>query len=414
MNKKKILISAYAFNPTASFQLHPGEDAFGWKMVEQISREHDVWVITHSCNREGVLEALSRGEMPGVNIHFLELPAFLWKRCRTKWGQRIYYYFWQRAALKKAWELHQEIEFDLVHHLTKGQDWRASFMGAKLDLPFVWGPVGGVQRIPRGLGGEYSFVKRLAESVRRMGRWLGRHLPARKKCVRRARMILVCCQETRDKVPKRYRKKVRYFPTHGIDRGNIRVKPVKMRKQKKFRVITVGKNEWTGGFSLAVEAFYRFAADNPKADMTIVGKGQEREQIESLIRELGLADKITFQDWMEREELLKQMKLSDVFLFPSFRDEGAGVVVDAMACGLPVVCVAAGGAGFHVKEKWGIKIQPKSRQYVIDEMVRALSRLNKSEKLRAEMGEAARKRAKEYYEWGRLGKRMLEIYAQIM
>ncbi len=397
----------------AALQFHPGEDTFGWKLVEQISSVHDVWVLTHSSNREEVLEALSRGEMPGVNIHFLELRGFLGKLYKRKYGQNLYYYFWQRSARKKALELHQEIGFDLVHHLTLGRGWLAGFVGADLPVRFVWGPLGGSQRIPKGLSGELNFFLRFNECIRRMMRWLGRHLPARKKCIRKAKMILVSSQEIRDEIPKKYRKKIRHFPAHGIDKDDIRVKPVKARKPKKFQVISVGKIELSKGFELAVAAFNRFAADDHNAEMTIVGEGPERERIESLIIELGLAGKITIQNRMERDELLKQIKLSDVFLYNGFKDEGAAVVVEAMACGLPIVCLNIGESGFNVKEKWGIKIQPKGRNYVIDEIAKALSRLYKNEKLRAEMGEAARKRAREYYEWGRLGKRMVEIYEQI-
>lgn len=414
MDKKKILISAYAFNPVASSQYPPGEDLFGWKMVEQVSKDYDVWVLTHSSNREAVLEALSIGEMPGVNIHFLELPAFLGKLTKKEWGQRLYYYFWQRAARIKTQKLHQEIGFNLGHHVTLGHGWTTGFVGAKLSVPFVLGPLGGRQRIPKGLTEDHSLYSRFAENIRRLTQWLGGHFSARTKCVRKTRMILVSSQEIKEEIPKKYRKKVRYFPAHGIDKTDVRVKPVKMRKQKKFQVISVGKIERNKGFDLAIEVFNRFAADNPNAEMTIVGEGPEKEEIRALIRDMNLEDKVFLQNRMEREDLLKQMKLSDAFLFPSFRDEGAGVVVDAMACGLPVVCVAAGGSGFHVKKKWGMKIQPKGRQYVIDEMAKALSRLNKSEKLRADMGEAARQRAREYYEWKQLGKRMMELYAQVI
>ena len=414
MEKKKILISAYAFNPLASLQLHPGEDTMGWKMVEQISRKQDVWVITHSYNREGVLEALSRGEMPGVNIHFLELPTFLWKLYRVEFGQRLYYYFWQRSAWKKAKQLHQEHDFDLIHHLTFGNDWIPSFMGANLPIPFIWGPIGGGQRTPKKLSREYSVYGRFAESIRRTAQWLGRRLPTRRKCVKRAQTILVCNRETKKKIPKKYRQKVRYFPVNGIDKTDIRVKLVRMRKQKKFRVITAGRMHRLKGFELAVKAFHLFAGNNSDAEMIIIGRGPEKKRIENLILELNLEDRVFVLDWMERKDLFKQMRRSDVFLFASFRDGGGAVVVEAMASGLPVICLNTAGPGFHIKDKFGIKIQPNSTDYVIAEMAKALDRLSNNEQLRAEMGEAARKRAKDYYEWTKLGSRMIEIYSKIL
>ena len=168
------------------------------------------------------------------------------------------------------------------------------------------------------------------------------------------------------------------------------------------------------GFELAVKAFHLFAGNNSDAEMIIIGRGPEKKRIENLILELNLEDRVFVLDWMERKDLFKQMRRSDVFLFASFRDGGGAVVVEAMASGLPVICLNTAGPGFHIKDKFGIKIQPNSTDYVIAEMAKALDRLSNNEQLRAEMGEAARKRAREYYEWTKLGSRMIEIYSKIL
>ena len=104
------------------------------------------------------------------------------------------------------------------------------------------------------------------------------------------------------------------------------------------------------------------------------------------------------------------MRESDVFLFPSFRDGGGAVVVEAMASGIPVVCLDTGGPGFHIQKEWGIKIAPKDPELVTNEMAHALEKLYLDKDLRMKMGRAARKRAEEFYLWDRLGERMQEIY----
>jgi glycosyltransferase involved in cell wall biosynthesis len=148
--------------------------------------------------------------------------------------------------------------------------------------------------------------------------------------------------------------------------------------------------------------------------MLIIGKGPEEERLNRLIEEMGLGDSVRIQDWLPRNEVLKAMRSSDVFLFPSFRDGGGAVVVEAMASGLPVICLGSGGPGSHVRAEWGIKVSPSDPDRVALEMGRALKTLHDDEGFRAALGEAARKRAAEYYLWDALGERLHEIYRSIV
>jgi glycosyltransferase involved in cell wall biosynthesis len=104
------------------------------------------------------------------------------------------------------------------------------------------------------------------------------------------------------------------------------------------------------------------------------------------------------------------MRRSDVFLFPSLRDGGGAVVVEAMASGLPVVCLDVGGPGFHVRDGFGIKVRPDRPDAVAAGLAAALGRFWCDPGLRDRAGRAARERAASFYEWGRLGERLRAIY----
>ena len=105
-----------------------------------------------------------------------------------------------------------------------------------------------------------------------------------------------------------------------------------------------------------------------------------------------------------------RLRDSDVLLFPSLRDGGGAVVVEAMAAGLPVVCLDVGGPGFHVHDEWGIKIKQGCPEDVIREIAKGLGRLCSDRDLCSKMGEAARQRAIIYYRWDKLGDRLHDIY----
>jgi glycosyltransferase involved in cell wall biosynthesis len=117
---------------------------------------------------------------------------------------------------------------------------------------------------------------------------------------------------------------------------------------------------------------------------------------------------------MSRDELMRRFRSCDVLLFPSFRDGGGAVVVEAMACAKPVICIDTGGPAFHVQDAWGIKVPPGDPAAVVDGLAAALARLAGDRGLRESMGRAGRERVLSYYLWDKLGDRLAEIYGEVL
>jgi glycosyltransferase involved in cell wall biosynthesis len=414
MIKLRILISAYACNPSGSLQLHPGEDLTGWMLARQAARRHHVWVVTHSYNRPGI-----EGSPPGDNpkdIHFVfvSLPRpFRWLY-RFGIGERLYYYFWQIAAWRAAVRLHRQYRFDIAHHLTFGNYWMPSFIGAFLPIPFVWGPVGGGQITPASLFNHYSLAGQFAEMSREMAQWLGRNLLySRYRCLKRARAILVCNVETKHKFPQIAWPRIVFFPVNGISADDV-APPYRLMPASPFRVLTAGRLIRLKGFDLCIEAFTRLVKIHPDCLLEIVGQGPEENRLRRMVKGLNLEEKVRFIPWLERRLLLQKMRQSDVFLFASFRDGGGAVVVEAMASGLPVVCLNAGGPGFHIQEAWGMKIKVGNPKESVGGLAQALLALQENPALRIKLGRAAEKRARDYYPWDVQGRRLEAIYLKTL
>lgn len=414
MKRLKVLVSAYACNPIGSLQLHPGEDITGWRLVEQLNRFHDVWVITHSYNRKGVNEVLSKEKLSGINFYFINLPSLLKLLYKIEIGQRIYYYLWQILAWKLAKKLHKNIRFDVAHHITFGNYWMPSFIGAYLQVPFIWGPVGGGQKIPKGLIREYSIYGRLAEKVRDIAQWVGRNLLfSRRRCLKKAKAILVCNYETKMKIPKQFTQKVHLFPVNGISKEDLNHSFQKYKSNESFLILTAGRFHRLKGFDISFRAFHKFVHKFQNSTLEIIGNGPEEDALHQLVKKLQIKEKIRFTPWLPRKKLLERMHEADVFLFPSFRDGGGAVVIEAMASGIPVICIDTGGPGFHIQEEWGVKIEPRNTEYVLTEMAEALEKLYLDKELRERLGKNARKRAEEFYLWDRLGERLQKIYSEL-
>lgn len=411
----KVLVLAYACNPLSSLKGHPGEDITGWRLMHQLSRFYDLWVISHTYNRAGVESFLKREKLDGVKFHFLSLPSYLGWLYRFAWGKRVYYYLWQIWALRLSRKLHRQFNFDVVHHLTFGNDWIPSFAGAFIPLPFIWGPLGGGQKVPASFLSEYTFRAKIGEMCRQAAQWLGRNiLFPRRECLQKAKAILVCNYETKSKIPQQFFSKVYLFPVNGILEEELINERSSEAGEGQFLVLSAGRFDRLKGFAIAIQAFSLFLKEAPRAILEIIGQGPEEARLRQLTASLKIEDKVIFSPWLDREALFKKMRKCQVFLFPSFRDGGGAVVVEAMACAKPVIGLDIGGPGFHIDKDWGIKIEPKNPDYVKREIAAALKLLYTDKNLRLGMGEAAYKRAKEFYLWPKLGLRMQEIYNSVL
>ena len=301
--------------------------------------------------------------------------------------------------------------------MTYGNDWMVSFIGAFLPVPYIRGPGGGAHRTPKGFEKEYSLKGRLWEKGRSIGQWLFRHDPLYIRSQNRARAIMVCNQEAMDKVPAKWAHKVSFFPVNGITTEDLALTKTgepRSENDVSFKVLSAGTLIRVKGFGLAIKAFSEFAAKYPQASFEIVGSGPEEPHLRELIEQAGLQSNVTLQPAVPRPELLSKMTESDVFLFPSLRDGGGAVVIEAMAAGKPVVCLNTGGPGTHINQECGFKIRPESPEASASELARALENLYEDKGLRTSLGEAGRARAEGEYHWDKLGDRLMDIYQQAL
>jgi len=417
MSRLRVLASAFSCHSGASSGLGGGEDILGWSMVQQLARYHEVWAITYAVNKESLEQTLKDSPNPNLHFHYLDLPGFFRKLLKIQGGHQFYYFLWQIRAYFAARKLHKQVNFDVAHHVTYGNDWMVSFIGAFLPVPYIRGPGGGAHRTPKGFEKEYSFKGRLWEKGRSIGQWLFRHDPLYIRSQNRARAIMVCNQEAMDKVPAKWAHKVSFFPVNGITTEDLALTKAKVPQPEStgsFKVLSAGTLIRVKGFRLAIKAFKEFAANCPEASFEIVGSGPEEPHLRQQIEEAGLQSKVTLRPAVPRPELLAKMTESDVFLFPSLRDGGGAVVIEAMAASKPVVCLNTGGPGTHIKSEWGFKINPDFPRTATTELAQALELLYKDKQLRTSLGEAGRARAENGYHWDRLGDRLMDIYQKAL
>jgi len=412
MGKKlKVLVCAFAClgDPDKRFG-QGGEGVLGWNLVKQLSRFFDVFVLTHSGNKE----LIEKEKAQNLKFFYLDFP-FLNFFQNIPGGIQIYAYLWQIRACVLAYKLHRKIHFDVFHHLTYANDWMASFIGALLPIPYIRGPCGGAQKVPKNFLSEFPFKDRLFQHLRSIGQWVFRHDPFFIISQKKAKAILVCNKESFAKIPKKWQKKTYFFPVNGISKEDLDLLSRKKKKsENKFKVLSAGKLLPIKGFSLAIKAFKVFSGKVKNTELEIIGDGPELLPLKNLAQQLKIQEKIKFKKWLPRDEFLKELVDCDVFLFPSLRDGGGQVVIEAMAASKPVICLDLAGPGFHIKEEWGVKIKPTFPERAIKEIAKALEKLYTNESLRIQLGKRARERVENFYHLDKLGERLFKIYQEAL
>ncbi len=330
----RILALAYACEPKKG-----SEPGAGWAWARMLARLGETWVITRTNNRETIeAELQSTPEHEHLHFVFVDLPPWArrWKRRRR--GVHLYYLLWQFAALRVATRLQDRLGFDLVWHLTLSSIWFGS-VGALVGRPFVYGPMGGGATAPWRLLPSLGATGACAELLRDVMQGAARYTnPLARIAWRRAVLILVQNQETLRWLPHRYRAKARVFP-------NVIVEaiPSARRDQAASRHQTAmfaGELVPLKGVALAIQA----TALLPGWRLLIVGSGPDEARLRRIAARFAVEQRVRFAGQVPRDQLLRLMReQADVLLFPSLRDQAGWVVAEALACGLPVVCLDRGG-----------------------------------------------------------------------
>jgi glycosyltransferase involved in cell wall biosynthesis len=416
----RLLIGAFACVADPSTKFFGGGDLLAWNLIKRLGQRHRLWVLTASQNQDAIEAARERDPLPDVQFFYVDLPGWLHFLMGRQGGIQFYAYLWQWRAYVVARRLHEQVRFDAFHHLTYENDWMASIIGALLPAPYLRGPAGGAHRVPKAFRRQFPARSYLWEYVRMALQWVFRHDPFFVLGQERAIVLLMANREALNALPVRWQNKAQLLSVNGVSLDSLPYNPASAAKSGRFRLLTAGRLVPLKGFDLAVRAFGAFV-DRLKreghgngAELRMVGDGPERSRLQKLIKELGLEDQVRLVNWLARQDLLREMADCDVFLFPSLRDGGGLVVVEAMAAGKPVVCLDLAGPGLHVTEACGVKVTAHSPEQAIRDLAGALQRLYVDPARRRQMGQAARRRAEQVYDWDRVADRILEAYEKAL
>nr|BAL53459.1 glycosyl transferase family 1 [uncultured Chloroflexota bacterium] len=396
---KRILLSAFACAPG-----YGSEPNVGWETVRQVSRCHQVWVLTHPANRPYIEKAVSEQNLSNAQFVYLALPAWLEAIAWKSGFHQIYYMLWQWKVSRAARRLHRCIQFDIAHHVTYVNSWIApGLVGA--GLPFIWN-AGTRAKTPWPFLQEMSWRERIREINRNLAiKTIG--MISAKSVQGRVKYILSSSPQQ----DWGYNLPLVPFTIGGLNAAELHeLAIIPMRTAVPFRLASIGRFEGWKGFGMGLRAFARIHRIYPKSEYWLVGNGTETPYLRRLASESGVENAVKFLPWQPRERLWQLLKEIDVLVHPSLHEQFGYVILEAMAAGRPVICVDVGGPSLLVEEEFGFKIPVSNPKQVVDELVNALHQLITQPEKRLQMGKNARRTALEKWSWEIVGERLLALY----
>jgi glycosyltransferase involved in cell wall biosynthesis len=374
----KILLSAYACEPNKG-----SEPGVGWNWALELTKlGHDVWVLTRANNQHSIEKELIKYPLK-PNLHFIyyDLPAWATRLKKLPGGIYFYYSIWQFGAYKLAKKNHARFQFDVVHHVTFVSIRLPSFMG-NLGTRFIFGPLAGGEKAPWRLRAGFPFRGIFLDFLRDMGNFFIRFDPINHSALAKAETIYVTSQQTKALIPSKFRSKTKVKLAIGIsDKWH---EQHARAASEKCKILFVGRFLYWKGMHLGLPAIAEAAKQFPNIQLTMVGEGPEESEWKKQAQQLGLASKIQWIPWVSKQELVRLYQTHHLFLFPSLHDSGGMVVLEALAQGLPVICLDLGGPGVIIDESCGIKIgtiKKREKEIIKDISAALLKLLNDSDTL---------------------------------
>ena len=410
MQKLKILVSCYACSP-----FRGSEPGMGWSFVKGISDFHEVHVLVEQLKWESdIHKYLDEHPELKANLKFYDIKKKRRKRLRKIWPPSYYWFYkqWQQKAYQLAVKLHETEHFDLVHQLNMVGFREPGYLW-KLAIPFVWGPIGGMENTNFKLLFNLPFKDFVFYSLRNLINTYQKSILIRpKKAAKRLNSMLISATEKNQLDIKKY---------WGVD--SILIPEVgqyialdtfvsKRKKTEPLKIIWSGQH--TGGKALNILLKSLALLDTDiNWELKVLGVGNMTKRWQSLSENLNIAKKCHWHGWIEKDKALAIMQTGHVLCITSIKDLTSTVTLEGLSLGLPIITIDHCGFSNVINDTCGIKIPIAYTKELSMSFKNGIEKLYHDEALRYKLAEGALKRSKDF-SWDKKIMQLNNIYTKLL
>lgn len=377
----KLLLMAYECSPYQG-----SEWAAGWGRVLGAAKVAETHVVTSQANQAALAQARAEGLLP-ANVHVYapvpdaELRRLERKRVLFAYNYRAYHH-WQVLALKLVKELHAREKFDLVHQVNVCT-FREPGYGWQLEIPMLWGPVGGTQNFPGRFLPMLSLSEAAKEGMRTVANWLALRDARVREAAQHATVLFAANSTNQRDLADAFKREIDLLLETGLhevtepDRTRFegRMEDARChRSPQPLRMLWSGELQTRKALPVLLRALAQVPAET-SWQLDVLGDGPLRDKWIRETEKLGLSDRVRFLGRLPFAEAVAAMRAAELFCFTSLRDTSGNVVLEALAAGVPVLCFDHQGAGDMVSDFCGIKLPVDSPQRAYGDWAQAIQAL---------------------------------------
>lgn len=288
------------------------------------------------------------------------------------------------AAARFLPSLHPEKRFDLVHAFFAIP---CGYLASRLHLPYIVSLRGSdVPNHNPKFKTSYLFFR-----------------PFIRRSLRQARIVVANSEDLKQEAFSFFKRRYEVIG-NGVD--STFFKPAK-KTSETFRVFTAGRLHGVKNIDLLIRGFSAFLATQPEhsSRLIVAGDGPEQERLHRLAETLGIKQSVQFLGHCSKETLRNEYQQCSVFALLSTNEGMSNTILEALACGAPILATNTGGVSTLVNDSNGYILNTHS----VSAVSNALQYFFAQQKRHGELGARSRKKA-EQYTWKKTADAYYRLY----
>lgn len=370
----KILAISHEFPPIGG----GGANACYFLTKGFVERGHEVTLIT--ANYQGMPE---KEVMNGVQIMRVNSLRKHKEHCSFK--EMLSYLFKAYPVAKK---MQKENRYDICLIFFGIPSGPIGYMlKKKYKLPYV---------IRFGGGDVPGFQERFTKVYKLIA-------PAIKMIWKKADARIANSQGLKDMALKFYDKKSFDIISNGVDTEVFY--PIEKADSDEFKILFVSRLIERKGLQFIIPQLQKIQdSTEKKVKLVVVGDGPYREQLETITREYKVTDMVEFVGQKNKKEIVPFYQNADLFILPSAKEGMPNVVLEAMACGLPIIMTPCEGSKELVQDNGYILLT--------SEMGEKIQQLLRNKEMLQKLGHNSRRIVEEQFCWGHVVENYLTLMSK--
>lgn len=362
---RTIILITYDISPYRG-----SEASVSWNYVSNMGEYHKV-IVLYGRGKEEMEKYLELHQMS--NVRFINIPyvSLQGSGLLLDIKYNLNYRRWHYQTYLKAKELVNNEHVDIIHYLNPIGFKEPGYCWMIKDVPYVWGPIQGVENRPLALFPALSSKGKINALVRRVVHngmlWC---LPRVKKALKRADAVFAATPNTVKQLKCIHHKDAIYLPENGILKME-RTEPITMNDT--LNLIWVGSIDERKALSILITALGK--VKNKNWHLNVLGEGPLRGKCAELAYELGISERITFHGKVDRAQVQLVFAQSHIHVISSLGEGNPTVLWEAFSKAIPTLTLDHCGMAGVVSAECGIKIPIRSYQQVLNDMAFAIDDL---------------------------------------